>query len=311
MKCVFNISDIYIDKYILQSILYCNPFADFNNCFVNQINILITENKIELNIVKDSETIKTITLNISFIINKFNNIKKFKKLCQENINCQFDSNFTLEIIQKFLNTIDIIIFELLKYYQFVRKRLKLQDNMFILLNIDNVDYIIGFPINCEINRVHYNYCLCNFYLWLDNLFICQFRLQNTNSTNIMNINEIVLDDLQTIIAIEPDDSELIDDAHFIILLPFYYAQDVIYHKNHFKNLLMQTFNESIYNEELMSDFSLIDNYIYNITSVHKFIKRHINILFKNANLFFAIFVFDDTYLVNRHFLVEDEFNEED
>ena len=309
MKCIFNVSDIYINKDILQSILYCDPFVDFNNCFINQINILITKKEIRLNIIKDSDTIKSIILNISFIVNKFNTLYKFRQLYRKNINCEFDSNFTLQIIQKLLNKIDIIIFELLKYYQFVRKNLKLQDDMFILLNVDNVDYIIGFSVDCEINRVHYNYCLFNIYFWLDHLIICQFRLQNTDSTSIININEIMLDDLQTIIALEPDDSELIDDAHFVILLFSGYVEDAIDYKNNFKNLLMNTFSESLYDEDLMNDFSLINNYIYNVKAVHKFIQQYINILFKNMNMFFSIFVYDSN-LCNANLLVEDEFNEE-
>lgn len=307
MECVFDVSDIYINKSILQSILYCNPFIDFNNCFINQINILITEQKIRLDIVKDEEVLKSIIIDFSF---KNNNFKKFKKICQENINCEFDQNFTLLLIQKLLNIIDAIIFELLKYYQFVRKHLKFQDDMFVLLNVDRIDYIVGFPINCEINKTYYNYCIFNAYLWLDNLLICQFRLQNTNSTDIINANEIVLDNLQTIITLEPDESSFIDDAHFVILLPLLQTIEIADRKNNFKKMLICTFADSLYDEELMNDFSLIDNFIYNISAVHRFIQQYINILFKNIRMFFSIFILDDNYLNNSHLLVRDEFNEE-
>ena len=307
MKCTFDISDIYINKSILQSILYCDPFIDFNNHFINQINILITEQKVQLDIVKDSNILKSIIIEISL---RNINFKKFKQIRQKNFHCEFDQNFTLLMIQKLLNTIDVIIFELLKYYQLVRKRLKLRDNMFVLVNVDKADYIVGFPINCEINNMYYNYCLFNAYLWSDDLLICQFRLQNTNSTDVMDIDEIILDDLQTIIAFKSDESMFIDDAHFIILLPLFQTIEIADGKKNFKNLLVNNFVDSLYNEELMNDFSSIDNFIYNIAAVCRFIQQYINILFKNICMFFSIFILDDNNLNNSNLMVKDEFNEE-
>ena len=315
MKCEFNVNDIYINRQILQAVLYCNPFTVFNDVLINQINISFNNNKIKFDLFYKTDLIKSFFVTIDFNINykKYNcmndlKIKKnFNKFFTQEINCIFDKNFTALKINNFLNKISNIIFELLKYYQLVRMRVQLLQNSFILLDIADNNYVIGFSAKHYFNGAVYNYCLIHIYQ-INNIFIVQFIFKNTNSIKNMQINEIVLNDFQSIVALEADDSQVINDARCIIFVDINEIINVLNSKKSVKELLIVSYNNNFYSEYLMDEFSKINNYIYNIPAIMKFINKNINLLFTNINMYFLIYNFIK-YFNKDDLFIKDDFNE--
>ena len=300
MKITYFVEDIYVNKKMLQAILYCDPFINFNNLFINQFNITITKNNIQFDIIQNSEIIKTFNINMYFYINiKINESilkDRFKYFFIKNIHCKYDEYFTQKLILEFLNDIYIIIYELFKWNKSIKSYVLTNNDMFLRIDVkheknDIDDFFVQFPTEYQFNNIIYNYGLLNI-LHTEGCYYLIFKLQyldNNQDKKIININEIPINDIESLIALDINSNQT-DEAHFVIITPVYDLMKLIFEDKDIYLYLTKAFKQNFYNEELMNYFSNVNNFIYNIKTVNRFIKDHLGLIYNTVFIYFACLI---------------------
>ena len=120
MKLEYIVEDINIKNDTLIAIMYCNPFFNFNNKFINKFYIKIKEDLVQIDIINNSVVEKTLIAKFKFRIPDqygINIATKFKYLLLQNINFEPDEYITKQLVEKLIRHSNQIIFELKKWHQ--------------------------------------------------------------------------------------------------------------------------------------------------------------------------------------------------
>lgn len=291
MKYTYYVDDIILQKYYLQALIYCEPFINFNNKFINKIEILIDREKgnirLAFNIFEyDNNIVCTILSKFKFNKKKLNKNIILRILNTRIVNCTSNNRqyFTDTNINEFLFNINQIINELVKWFyllSFSCESIQVSDL------VNGTYQVISYKFKCKeyINNILYTSGQIDILPVNDGFFSILFKFFNeTNNDqdteqNINIVNNVQLDNDSQLIEFSidgfPDD--FYEEPKFFILIPFNLDYINIDYRD-LKRFLFDLFVTMLNSKESLALTGNASGFIYSLYFVKKFLNKKIKLI---------------------------------